>query len=83
LKKLDGIENVRGAGLMIGFDVNESLKDLRKVLLSAHHIFTGEAKPAVIRLLPALNITRQQVDAFLSCIAEAVTSMQQQKEVVV
>jgi len=83
LKKLDGIENVRGAGLMIGFDVDESLKDLRKVLLSAHHIFTGEAKPAVIRLLPALNITRQQVDAFLSCIAEAVTSMQQQKEAVV
>ena len=83
LKKLDGIENVRGAGLMIGFDVDESLKDLRKVLLSSHHIFTGEAKPAVIRLLPALNITRQQVDAFLSCIAEAVTSMQQQKEVVV
>jgi len=83
LKKMEGIENVRGAGLMIGFDVNESLKDLRKVLLSAHHIFTGEAKPAVIRLLPALNITRQQVDAFLSCIAEAVTSMQQQKEAVV
>jgi acetylornithine aminotransferase len=83
LKKLDGIENVRGTGLMIGFDVDESLKDLRKVLLSVHHIFTGEAKPAVIRLLPALNITRQQVDVFLSCIAEAVTSLQQQKEAVV
>ena len=30
LKSFDGIENVRGKGLMIGFDVPEDIKDLRK-----------------------------------------------------
>ena len=30
LKNIEDIENVRGKGLMIGFDVPEELKDLKK-----------------------------------------------------
>ena len=71
LKNVDGIENVRGKGLMIGFDVPEDIKDLRKKLLNDYFIFTGEAKPNVIRLLPALNITRKQADEFLDTLNEA------------
>jgi len=41
LKAIDGIENVRGRGLMIGFDVPERLKDLRAKLLNDFFIFTG------------------------------------------
>jgi acetylornithine/N-succinyldiaminopimelate aminotransferase len=72
LKNVDGIENVRGKGLMIGFDVPEDIKDLRKKLLNDYFIFTGEAKPNVIRLLPALNITRKQADEFLDTLNEAI-----------
>lgn len=75
LKSFDSIENVRGKGLMIGFDVPEDIKDLRKKLLNDYFIFTGEAKPNVIRLLPALNITRKQVDEFLDTLSEAVEEM--------
>jgi acetylornithine/N-succinyldiaminopimelate aminotransferase len=72
LKKIDGIENIRGMGLMIGFDVPEELKDLRKNLLLQHNVFTGEAKPNVIRLLPALSITRKQMDEFIEVLQEAI-----------
>ncbi|MEO6327664.1 MAG: aminotransferase class III-fold pyridoxal phosphate-dependent enzyme, partial [Ginsengibacter sp.] len=41
LKKIKHIENVRGKGLMIGFDVPAKFKDLKKNLLNNHHIFTG------------------------------------------
>ncbi|MEO8710504.1 MAG: aspartate aminotransferase family protein [Parafilimonas sp.] len=75
LKSFDGIENVRGKGLMIGFDLPDELKDLRKKLLNDYFIFTGEAKPNVIRLLPALNITRKQVDEFLDTLSEAIEEM--------
>ncbi|MER3464891.1 MAG: aspartate aminotransferase family protein [Chitinophagaceae bacterium] len=68
LKEINAIQNVRGMGLMIGFDVPEELKDLRKNLLQQQHIFTGEAKPNVIRLLPALNISRQQLDDFINAL---------------
>ena len=75
LKNVDGIENVRGKGLMIGFNVPEDIKDLRKKLLNDYFIFTGEAKPNVIRLLPALNISRKQVDEFLDTLNEAIAEM--------
>ena len=75
LKSIDGIKNVRGKGLMIGFDVPEELKDLKKKLLFDHFIFTGEAKPNVIRLLPSLAITRKQVDEFLEALNEAIEEL--------
>ena len=72
LTDIPGLQHVRGKGLMIGFDVIPELKDLRKNLLSRHHIFTGEAKPAVIRLLPALTISRSEVDHFLQALVAEV-----------
>ncbi|HNP23663.1 MAG TPA: aminotransferase class III-fold pyridoxal phosphate-dependent enzyme [Panacibacter sp.] len=75
LKAIDGIENVRGRGMMIGFDVPEEIKDLRKKLLTDFFIFTGEAKPNVIRLLPSLSITRKQVDEFLDTLKEAIAEL--------
>jgi acetylornithine/N-succinyldiaminopimelate aminotransferase len=72
LKTVEGINNIRGKGLMIGFDVPEELKDLRKNLLLHHYIFTGEAKPNIIRLLPALTISRKQMDEFLEALKEEV-----------
>ena len=68
LKQLPHIIDVRGRGLMIGIELHEEKKDVKKNLLSNHKIFTGEAKPNVIRLLPALNITRTEADIFLQAI---------------
>ncbi len=75
LKSIDGIGNVRGKGLMVGFDVPDEIKDLRKKLLNDYFIFTGEAKPNAIRLLPALNISRKQVDEFLDTLQEAIAEL--------
>jgi acetylornithine/N-succinyldiaminopimelate aminotransferase len=81
LRKIDGIENVRGLGLMIGFDVPPDLKDLRKNLLIQHNVFTGEAKPNVIRLLPALTITRKQMDEFLDALQEAINELRSEQNI--
>ena len=75
LSKIEDLQNVRGYGLMIGFDVPEHLKDLRKNLLQKHQVFTGEAKPNVIRLLPALNISRKAIDMFLEKLREEVYAL--------
>lgn len=65
LKKIENITEVRGRGLMIGIDLPAEFAHVKKDLLFKHHIFTGEAKPNVIRLLPALNLTKEQADQFL------------------
>jgi acetylornithine/N-succinyldiaminopimelate aminotransferase len=79
LKKIDGVENIRGRGLMVGFDVPEDLKDLRKNLLYKHNIFTGESKPNTIRLLPSLAISRKQLDEFLDALKEAIEEIRSEK----
>lgn len=68
LKDLGCLQNIRGRGLMIGFDVPEEMKTLKKDLLSKHFVFTGEAKPNVIRLLPALNIRKEDIDVFINAV---------------
>jgi len=73
LKKLPAIKEVRGRGLMIGIELPEELNGVKKNLLFKHKIFTGEAKPNVIRLLPALNITRTEADIFLQAIKTELT----------
>lgn len=75
LKNIPELQNVRGRGLMIGFDVPEELKDLKKNLLFTHHIFTGEAKPNVIRLLPSLAITIEEANHFLQAIKKEIKNI--------
>ncbi len=74
LKGLDRVREVRGRGLMIGIDLPEELAPVKKELLYKHHIFTGEAKPNVIRLLPALNLSRAHADRFLEALSTALQS---------
>ncbi|NOS93508.1 MAG: aspartate aminotransferase family protein [Cyclobacteriaceae bacterium] len=70
LKSMDPILDVRGQGLMIGFDLPDALASLRKELLFKHHIFTGEAKPNTVRLLPSLAISQSEIDLFLDALAQ-------------
>ena len=72
LSNIKGVKSVRGKGLMIGFEMETGLEDIRKVLLNDYKIFTGEAKPNVIRLLPSLSISIAEIDLFLKALIEAV-----------
>ena len=68
LHSFPSILEVRGEGLMIGFDLPDSLASLRKDLLFKHNMFTGEAKPNTVRLLPSLALSRQEADLFLEAL---------------
>ncbi len=68
LRSFPAIQAVRGAGLMIGFDLPETHASLRKELLFKHHIFTGEAKPNTVRLLPSLTMKQDEADLLLEAM---------------
>jgi acetylornithine aminotransferase len=55
---------------MIGFDLPDHKTDVRRDLLNKHHIFTGEAKPNTIRLLPSLALSQDEIDLFLTALKE-------------
>lgn len=65
LKKLPGIKDVRGKGLMIGVEFEENIKPLRDKLLFEEKVFTGATGTTIFRLLPPLCITKADADEFL------------------
>lgn len=73
LEEIPELKNVRGRGLMLGFDVPEELKDLKKNLLWNQKIFTGESKPNVIRLLPSLALKKRDAEDFIEALKEEIT----------
>lgn len=76
LEEIPELKNVRGRGLMIGFDVPEELKNLKKNLLLNQKIFTGESKPNVIRLLPSLALKKRDAEQFIDSIKEEIALLQ-------
>ena len=66
LHKLPGIKEIRGRGLMIGFDVEGSASELRRRLVFEQHVFTGGAGAHTVRLLPALGLSEAQADEFVA-----------------
>ena len=65
LKKIDGIKEVRGRGLMIGIEFEEPIKEIRRRLLFEEHIFTGVSGTNVIRLLPPLTLSMAEAEEFV------------------
>ncbi len=67
LNKIEAVKEVRGRGLMLGIDLGEDTAALRKRLLFEEKVFVGSASDKnVVRLLPALNITKEHADIFLA-----------------
>jgi len=77
LRGIPALQQVRGRGLMIGFDVPAELSGLKNDLLSQTHVFTGEAKPSVIRLLPPLSLSLREADMFLQAIQSLLSNQPQ------
>ena len=69
----DRIKEVRGKGLMIGIEFNESVAPIRKELLFEKHIFTGVAGSSMIRLLAPLCIGTEDADTFIKALKEVLS----------
>lgn len=71
-KEIPQVKRVKGRGLMIGLEFDFEVAELRKKLIYEQHLFTGGAKDKrVLRILPALNITKTHIDLFLNALKAA------------
>jgi acetylornithine aminotransferase len=68
LKTATVIREVRGRGLMTGVELKPEYAALRTRILSEHKIFTGSAGANVIRLLPPLTVTEQELQRFIQAL---------------
>ncbi|MBV5343339.1 aminotransferase class III-fold pyridoxal phosphate-dependent enzyme, partial [bacterium] len=72
LRKMEGIKEVRGLGLMIGIEFDKSIGEIRKSLLFDKKIFTGVTGSNIIRLLPPLCLSKQDTTLFLKKFKEVI-----------
>ncbi|UXX78744.1 aminotransferase class III-fold pyridoxal phosphate-dependent enzyme [Reichenbachiella carrageenanivorans] len=65
------IKEIRGKGLLLGFEFAEPVKEIRSKLISDYKIFTGAAtSPNVLRLLPPMGIGKTEADTFVNALKE-------------
>jgi len=63
------VKRVKGKGLMLGLEFDFEVAELRKRLIFQERLFTGGAKDKnVLRILPALNITKNHLDIFFEAL---------------
>jgi len=69
------VKRTKGRGLMLGLEFGFEVAELRKNMIYKQHLFTGGAKDKyVLRVLPALNITKKDVDTFFAKLVVALKS---------
>lgn len=63
------IKSIKGRGLMLGFEFDFPISELRKNLIFKHRVFTGSAKnPNLLRILPPLTLNKQHIDVFFEAL---------------
>jgi len=65
LRQFAGIKEIRGRGLMIGIEFEDSVREIRNKLLFEEKVFTGVAGANIIRLLPPLCLTMEDAEDFI------------------
>jgi acetylornithine aminotransferase len=69
VKSLKGVKKIKGQGLMLGLEFDFEVGELRKKLIYDENIFTGGAmNKNLLRILPPLNVTKQDIDVFVSAL---------------
>lgn len=72
LNRLPKVKEIRGRGLMMGIELDFPIADIKNNLLQKHHIFVGNAKTNIIRLLPPLTLHKGFADKFINALEEEI-----------
>ncbi len=74
IKTVPKVKKVKGKGLMLGIEFNFDVGELRKKLIYDKHIFTGGSNnKKLLRILPPLTITKEQINDFIIALKEIVS----------
>jgi len=74
LERLPHVLEVRGRGLMLACELDTAAPAVVREALLAQRIVINATGPSTIRLLPALTITREQVQEALERLAAALAA---------
>ena len=70
LAGLSGVREVRGEGFLLGVALERPARPVRAALLERGFLVGGSDLPDVLRLLPPLVLTAEEIDRFLEALKE-------------
>ena len=71
VKDIPEIKKIKGRGLMLGLEFDFEVGEIRKRLIFEKRIFTGgSANKNLLRILPPLNVRKEQMDYFIASLIE-------------
>ena len=75
LSKLPCVKEVRGKGLMIGVEFNKDIANDIKYNSSEEGLLITAVRPAVIRMVPPLNVTKEDCDKAFDILDKVVKQL--------
>ena len=75
LRSTPGIAEVRGAGLLIGIELSNQNSSEIAQLLQNSGVLVNAANPNTIRIAPALNISKKEIDLFVKKFKEVMSNV--------
>jgi len=70
ITSISGVSEVRGAGLLIGIVLQKNNSSIISAALQARGFLVNPANPNTIRIAPALNISRKELNQFVNAFKE-------------
>jgi acetylornithine aminotransferase len=74
--KIEGVKEVRGSGLLIGIELNAEISISVKDCLLSKGVIVNAPNPTTIRIAPALNVSKVQIERFIKLFAESLKEVQ-------
>ena len=75
LRSTPGVAEVRGAGLLIGIELSNQNSSEIAQLLQNSGVLVNAANPNTIRIAPALNISKKEIDLFVKKFKEVMSNV--------
>jgi len=75
LRSTPGVAEVRGAGLLIGIELSNRNSSEIAQLLQNSGVLVNAANPNTIRIAPALNISKKEIDLFVKKFKEVMSNV--------
>ncbi len=70
-----GLGEVRGRGLLLALELGRPVGAALVEAALARGLLINAPRPACLRFMPALNVTREEIDAMLRLLREALTDI--------
>jgi acetylornithine/N-succinyldiaminopimelate aminotransferase len=75
LREIEQVVNVRGLGFLLGIEFKGNAKAVHEALIDQKIITGTSSDPKVLRLLPPLCLTRQEMDLFIAGLKDVVNTL--------